>query len=173
MRVPVLKGDIPDIAEEIYKPVRTYIEHKNKTTAEDINPHYITPKMYQMRLQKIMDEYVAGVSTYFNTNGRLLEMGLNYLEMLKEDSKNLRARDLHELLRAWENCHRTRTAEAHLRHIMYREETRYPGFFYRADYPDLDDENWKVFVNSRLDPDTGEWEMKKVPHVDLVEKFYG
>jgi adenylylsulfate reductase subunit A len=56
---------------------------------------------------------------------------------------------------------------------MFRKETRYPGFFYRVDFPDLDDENWKVFVNSRMDPDTGEWEMKKVPHVDLIEKFYG
>ena len=33
-----------------------------------------------------------------------------------------------------------------------------PGFFYRVDFPDLDDENWKVFVNSRMDPETGEWE---------------
>jgi len=171
--VPELKRDITTITEEIYRPVRTYLEHKDKTTAEDINPNYITPKMYQMRLQKIMDEYVAGVSTYYNTNGILLDMGLKYLEMLKEDSKHLRAKDLHELLRAWENWHRTRTAEAHLRHIMFREETRYPGFFYRTDFPDLDDANWKVFVNSRMDPDTGEWELKKVPHIDLVEKHYG
>ena len=170
---PELKGEITAITEEIYRPVRTYLEHKDKTTAEDINPNYILPQMYQQRLQKIMDEYVAGVSTYYNTNGKLLDMGLMYLEMLKEDSKHLRAKDLHELLRAWENYHRTRTAEAHLRHIMFRKETRYPGFFYRVDFPDLDDENWKVFVNSRMDPETGEWEMKKVPHMDLIEKHYG
>lgn len=170
---PEFKVGIADLAEEIYKPVRTYLEHKDKTTAEDVNPHYITPKMFQMRLQKIMDEYVAGVSTYYNTNGKLLEMGLHYMEMLKEDSVHLRAKDLHELLRAWENYHRMRTAEMHLRHIMFREETRYPGFFYRADFPDLDEENWKCFVNSRLDPETGEWTLKKVPHKDLVEKHYG
>jgi len=170
---PDLKGDIGEITEDIYKPVRTYMAHKDKTTAEDINPHYITPKMFQQRLQKIMDEYVAGVSTYYNTNGKLLEMGLKYLTMLKEDSVNLRAKDLHELLRAWENYHRLRTAEAHLRHIMFREETRYPGFFYRVDFPELDEENWKCFVNSRMDPETGEWELKKVPHKDLIEKHYG
>jgi len=170
---PQIKGDITAVTEEIYRPVRTYLEHKDKTTAEDINPHYIVPKMYQQRLQKIMDEYVAGVSTYYSTNGKLLEMGLEYLEMLKEDSKHLRAKDLHELLRAWENYHRTRTAETHLRHIMFREETRYPGFFYRVDFPDLDEANWKVFVNSRMDPETGEWIMKKVPHKDLIEKHYG
>ncbi len=170
---PELKGAISDITEEIYKPVRNYLEHKDKTTAEDVNPHYITPRMFQQRLQKIMDEYVAGVSTYYNTNGKLLEMGLNYMEMLKEDSVHLRAKDLHELMRAWENYHRQRTAEAHLRHIMFREETRYPGFFYRADFPDLNEEDWKCFVNSKVDPETGEWEIFKRPHKDLVEKHYG
>ena len=29
------------------------------------------------------------------------------------------------------------------------------------------------FVNSRFDPDTKEWSLKKVPHVELVEKSYG
>ncbi len=170
---PSLKGNIDEIAEEIYLPVRNYFEHKDKTTAEDVNPHYITPKMFQMRIQKYMDEYVAGTSTYYQTNAIMLDIGLDHLRMLKEDSKNLRAKDLHELMRAWENYHRMWAAELHLRHIQFREETRYPGFFYRTDFPDLDEENWKCFVNSRHDPATGEWEMKKVPHVDLVEKNYG
>jgi adenylylsulfate reductase subunit A len=169
---PDLKGDINAIAEEIYKPVRNYMEHKDKTTAEDVNPHYILPRMLQMRLQKLMDEYVAGVSTYYNTNDKLLKQGLHLLTMLKEDSANMRAKDLHELMRAWENYHRIITAEAHLRHIMFREETRYPGFFYRADFPKLDDANWKCFVNSRIDPDTGDWKCFKRAHKDLVEKHY-
>jgi adenylylsulfate reductase subunit A len=170
---PALKGDLKQIAEEIYRPVRTYLEHKDKTTAEDINPFYITPRMFQMRLQKIMDEYVAGVATYYQTNGKLLEMGLHYLTMLKEDSANLRAKDLHELLRAWENYHRLWTAEAHLRHIRFREETRYPGFYWRADFPKLDEANWKVFVNSSYNPETKQWTLKKVPHKDLVPKTFG
>ncbi len=170
---PAFKDDIKEIAAQVYQPVANYLEHKDKTTAEDINPHYITPKMFQMRLQKYMDEYVAGVSTYYMTNGKLLEIGLHHIEMLKEDSVNLRAKDLHELLRAWENYHRLRTAEAHLLHIQFREETRYPGFFYRSDFPDLDEENWKCFVNSRMDPETGEWSLFKREHVDLVEKHYG
>ena len=35
-----------ELVEEIYRPVRTFLEHKDYTTAIDINPHYITPKMY-------------------------------------------------------------------------------------------------------------------------------
>ena len=41
--------------------MRNFLEHKDYTTAIDVNPNYITPKMLQIRLQKIMDEYVAGV----------------------------------------------------------------------------------------------------------------
>lgn len=170
---PALKGDVKAIAEEIYRPVRNYIEHKDKTTAEDVNPHYITPRMFQLRLQKIMDEYVAGVSTYYQTNGKLLEMATHYLGLLKEDSAHMRAKDLHELMRAWENYHRLWVGEAHMRHILFRTETRYPGFYYRADYPNLDDANWKCFVNSRFDPETKQWTLKKVPHKDLVPKTYG
>jgi adenylylsulfate reductase subunit A len=166
---PAFKADITEITEEIYKPVRNYIEHKDKTTAEDINPHYILPRMLQMRLQKLMDEYVAGTSTFYQTNKVMLDQGLHLLEMVKEDSLNMRAKDLHELLRAWENYHRVRTAEVHLRHIMFREETRYPGFFYRSDFPDLDEENWHCFVNSRMDPETGEWTMMKKDWAGLVD----
>ncbi|KAF0118281.1 MAG: dissimilatory adenylylsulfate reductase alpha subunit precursor [Rhodospirillaceae bacterium] len=170
---PEFQKSVKEITEEIYKPVRNYLEHKDKTTSEDVNPYYISPKMFQMRLQKYMDEYVAGVSTYYTTNAKMLVIGLRHLQWLKEDSANLKAKDLHELLRAWENYHRLRTAEAHLRHIQFREETRYPGFFYRADFPNLDEANWKCFVNSRMNPETGEWALKKVPHIDLVEKHYG
>ena len=170
---PAFKADIRAITEEIYRPVRNYLEHKDKTTAEDLNPYYITPRMFQMRLQKIMDEYVAGVSTYYQTNGKLLELATKYLVMLKEDSVHMRAKDLHELMRAWENYHRLWAGEAHMRHITFRTETRYPGFYYRADYPNLDDANWKCFVNSRFDPETKQWSLKKVPHKDLVPKTYG
>ena len=99
----------------------------------------------------------------------LLSEGLKYLNMLKEDSANLRAKDLHELLRAWENYHRMWTAECHLHHIMFREETRYPGFYYRADYPDLNEDEWHCFVNSRHDPETKEWSVFKREWTALVD----
>jgi len=166
---PEMARTVQELVEEIYRPVKTYLEHKDYTTAIDINPHYVTPKMLQFRLQKIMDEYCAGVSTYYQTNAKLLEICEQKLEMLKEDSLKMRAKDLHELLRAWENYHRILTAEAHMKHIQFREETRYPGFYYRADYNFIDDENWKCFVNSKYDRNTHKWEMKKVPYVQLVK----
>ena len=112
--------------------------------------------MLQFRLQKIMDEYVAGVATYYNTNDKMLAVAEEKLEMLKEDALKMRAKDLHELLRAWENYHRILTAEAHMKHIQFREESRYPGFYYRTDKNFVDEKNWHCFVNSVYDKTTQE-----------------
>jgi len=158
-----------ELVEEIYRPVRTFLQHKDYTTAIDINPHYITPKQLQFRLQKIMDEYVGGVATFYQTNAKMLEMAEKKLLMIREDSLKMRAKDLHELLRAWENYHRIIAAEAHMRHIQFRQETRYPGYYYRTDYNYIDDDNWKCFVNSRYDRNTGSWELKKVPYKQLIK----
>jgi adenylylsulfate reductase subunit A len=158
-----------ELVEEIYRPVRTFLQHKDYTTAIDINPHYITPKQLQFRLQKIMDEYVGGVATFYQTNAKMLEMAEKKLLMIREDSLKMRAMDLHELLRAWENYHRIIAAEAHMRHIQFRQETRYPGYYYRTDYNYIDDDNWKCFVNSRYDCNTGSWELKKVPYKQLIK----
>ena len=168
--VPELDTPVNDLVEEIYRPVRTFLEHKDYTTAIDINPNYITPRMLQFRLQKIMDEYVAGVATWYQTNGKMLAVAEEKLEMLKEDALKMRAKDLHELLRAWENYHRVLAAEAHMKHIQFREESRYPGFYYRMDFNFVDEKNWKCFVNSTYDRKTKKWNVFKRPHVDLVSK---
>jgi len=166
---PEMERTRDELVAEIYRPVKTFVQYKDYTTAIDINPHYITPKMLQFRLQKIMDEYVAGVATFYQTNAKMLEMAEKKLVMLREDSLKMRAKDLHELLRAWENYHRILTAEAHMRHIQFRQETRYPGYYYRTDHNYIDDENWKCFVNSRYDRNTGSWELKKVAHKHLIK----
>ena len=54
-------------------------------------------------------------------------------------------------------------AEAHARHILFREETRWPGYYYRGDFPKLDETNWKCFTTSRYDPGKNEWSLQKKP----------
>ena len=98
----------------------------------------------------------------------MLQKGLDRLKVFKEDLQKQAARDLHDLLRCWEVWDRTWCAEAHMRHMLFRPETRWPGYYYRADYPTLDDKNWKVFVNSRYDASKGEWQLEKVPFLTNV-----
>jgi adenylylsulfate reductase, subunit A len=170
---PEMERSVDELVEEIYRPVKTYLQYKDYTTAIDVNPHYITPKMLQFRLQKIMDEYVGGTSTFYQTNAKMLEVAERKLGMLKEDSLKMRAKDLHELLRAWENYHRIIAAEAHMQHIKFREETRYPGYYYRADFMRIDDDNWKCFVNSTYDRKTGAWSVKKVAYKQMIKPAPG
>ena len=161
-KVTVDAAKIDELRDMVYKPLSTFSDNQDKSTQPDINPAYILPNMFRMRLQKLMDEYAGGVSAQFATSGPNLERALELLALLKEDSVNLGARDLHELMRAWENTHRMYQAEAHVRSVLFREETRWPGYYFRSDMPKMDP-NWLCFVNCLMDPVTEEWTMKKVP----------
>ena len=90
------------------------------------------------------------------------------IEMFREDLAHLAARNRHELMRCWEVVHRTWVGEAHLRHLLHRKETRWPGYYYRSDYPDLDDANWRVFVNSKFDAANNTWEMQTKPYKNII-----
>ncbi|SHJ66297.1 adenylyl-sulfate reductase subunit alpha [Desulfofundulus thermosubterraneus] len=160
---------VEELKARVLKPLDTFEQYKGMTTDPDVNPNYIRPKQFMFRLQKIMDEYAGGVSKSFTTNKYLLERGLELLAMLKEDSEKLAAESLHELMRCWENVHRMWQAEAHIRSVLFREETRWPGYYIRADFPNLDEENWKCFVNCRWDRNTGQWEVFKRPVISIVD----
>jgi len=162
-------GRVDEIARDLWRPLLQFEEHRHETTREEINPNYLLPKQALHRLQKIMDEYGGGWGTGYMTNRPMLERGLEHLAMLREDLPNLGATDLHDLLRCWELVHRLWCGETHLRHLLYREETRWPGYYYRGDFPGLDDESWKLFANSRYNQATGQWEFSKKPYIPVVE----
>ena len=166
---PSPKLSIDEIASELYLPFEVYEKYKTYTTTPEVNPHYIGPKALQARLMKIADEYFGGCATWYMTSKTLLEAGLQKLEILKEDCNRMAAKDLHDLLRCFENYHRILSVEAHARHILFREESRYPGYYYRGDYNKIDDENWKCFTNSVYNAENNTWEMKKVPYVKMYE----
>jgi adenylylsulfate reductase subunit A len=144
---------------EILRPLDVYEKHKNETTDPEVNPNYMKPRMFMFRLQKIMDEYAGGITSQFSTNEALLKRALELLAFLKEDSDKLAAANLHELMRCWENTHRMWQADAHVRTMLFREETRWPGYYFRADRPQLDEEKWHVFANCKYDPKAGTWQV--------------
>ncbi|CAA7599836.1 adenylyl-sulfate reductase [Acididesulfobacillus acetoxydans] len=158
---------VAGLKEEIYKPFALFEENKGLTTDENVNPNYIFPKMFMFRLQKIMDEYVGGVSASFSFNQTSLDKAMELIGYLKEDSSKLVARDLNELMRVWENKHRIWQAESHVRAVAFREETRWPGYYFRTDFPEMDEENWHCFVNMKWDRETGEWSVFKRPIIDM------
>ncbi len=170
------QGDAPQVdetqirvlEEEIFRPLENYRVGRNEIVAGTVAPSYISPLQGLQRLGKLMDEYAGGVSTFYVTSEPMLNRGLELLAMLKEDLGHIGAENLHQLQRAWELHHRVLTAEAVIRHTLFRQETRWPGYYYRADHPQLDDAAWHVFTSSQYDAKTGAWQMSKLPVHHIV-----
>jgi adenylylsulfate reductase subunit A len=165
---PTLKKSKEELVDLVYMPVRNFLDNCEYTTAVDINPNYIKPNGMMYRLMKATHEYGGGTATYYMTTNKNLEIVMELLGTMREDCEKMAAGDLHELMRAWEIEHRIWTVEAHLRHIQFRKETRYPGFYYQADHPGQDDENWFCFVNSKFDPEAKKWDTFKKDYVKIV-----
>ncbi len=161
-------AQVTQLQETIWAPLETFEKSSGASTSSQVNPHYITPRQGLARLQKIMDEYAGGTSASYTTNAHTLERGIALIETLREDLAHLGARNLHELLRCWELAHRVWVGEAHMRHLLHRRETRWPGYYYRSDFPDLDDQNWRVFVNSRYDAANNSWDVFTKPYISIV-----
>jgi adenylylsulfate reductase subunit A len=116
-----------------------------------------------------MDEYVGGISAHYMTNEWGLKRGLDLLQMLKEDMEHVGAEDLHQLQRAWELNHRVLASFSVTHHTLFREETRWPGYYYRGDHMKLDDTDWHCFTLSRYDAQSDEWEMEKAPVYHIID----
>ena len=162
-------GQVSQLQESIWSPLETVECYSGASTSDQVNPHFITAKQGLARLQKIMDEYAGGTSASYTTNAPMLERGIALIETLREDLAHLGAHNLHELLRCWELAHRVWVGEAHMRHLLHRQETRWPGYYYRSDFPDLDDTNWRVFVNSKFDAGSNKWDVFTKPYVSILK----
>ena len=71
-----------DFKEVIYKPLENYTVGRNEITGGTVSPSYISPIQGLQRLQKIMDEYVGGISYNYMTNENTLKKGLELLAWL-------------------------------------------------------------------------------------------
>ena len=158
-----------DLKSTIYKPLENYEVGRNEIVGGTVSPSYILPIHGLQRLEKIMDEYAGGISNNYMTNEPLLLRGMHLLKTLQEDLDHIGAEDLHQLQRAWELRHRAIASECVVQHTLYREETRWPGYYYRGDFMKLDDENWHALTLSRRDPESGEWTLEKAPVYHIVD----
>jgi len=158
---------IGKLKETMLKPLALYEEKRAYTVSPDVNPNYISPHNFLFRLQKIMGEYVGGWETLYGTNDKLLEVALWKLAFCQEDIEKLAAKDLHELMRAWESVHRYYVGEACARTRLARKESRWPGYYYKVDYLKLDEAE-KHFINVKYDVDKKEWKVFERPMIPIL-----
>ncbi len=158
-----------DLKKAVYQPMEHYETYRNEIVGGTVSPHYILPLHGLQRLEKLMDEYAGGIGVNYMTNEPLLNRGLELMATLHEDLECLGAEDLHQLQRAWELKHRAIASECVIQHTLFRKETRWPGYYYRGDHMQLDDENWHCLTLSHRDPESGEWTMEKAPVYHIVD----
>lgn len=167
-RPEVDEAQVESLRETIFAPLARFAGTADRVTHGSVHPDLLYPDQGLHRLEKIMDEYGGGVGSSYSTNEPLLERGLAQMRHLRQDLGSLGAHDLHQLSRAWELDHRVLTAEAVLHHTRFRTETRWPGYYYRSDFPKIDDEKWHCFVNSTYDTATGDWTVFTRPYHALI-----
>lgn len=128
----------------------------------------VRPREIEEELQKMMDEYAGGIGTFYEMDEKRLLVARRMLQKLKEQTKHLIAENLHELMLAHDVIDRIDVAQVLVEHLIFRRETRWPGYQTRLDHPKLDDDNWLCFVNSRRELKTGEIKVFKVPYEQVV-----
>jgi adenylylsulfate reductase subunit A len=161
--------EVDNLRKIIFQPLDNYRVGRNEIVAGTVSPSYLLPIHGLQRLEKIMDEYVGGIGTTYMTNGKLLERALELLGMLQEDMAHIGAEDLHQLQRTWELQHRLLASLSVTHHTLFREETRWPGYYYRGDFMKLDDQDWHCFTLSRYDRRSGGWAMEKAPVYHIID----
>ena len=91
----------------------------------------------------------------------LLKAALAYVGELRDHHMPLlRAADMHELRLAHETRNMIISAEMKLKASIMRTESRCSH--YRLDYPELDDKNWRAWINIYKGPD-GSMKLEKQP----------
>lgn len=128
----------------------------------------VSPLEMRERLQRLMDEYAGGSSQFYRTNEERLDYALKHIKMLQNQVQFLYAKDLHDLMQAHETIDRVDVSEAVCHHLKARKETRWAGWQTRSDYPEVDNENFDCFVESRRDPQTGEVVTFTRPYEQIV-----
>jgi len=163
----VSDATINKLKEIVFRPINLFKEKCAFTTSADVNPNFISPNGFLFRLQKIMGEYAGGWETLYGTNDKMLETAIWKLSFVGEDAEKIGAKNLHELMRAWEAIHRYWVGESCVRTRLARKESRWPGYYYKFDYLKLD-EGQRHFVNVKYDVDKKEWKVIERPMIPIV-----
>ena len=132
---------ISDQAETI---VQEYEKIRNSS-----QPLFSTEELEEA-MQKVMDEYAGGISSYYQYNEKQLDLAEEKVKQLQKLSEEIGAADMHELLFAYELKERLLVCQALIAHLKNRKETRWHSFNENLDYPDTDSRYFK-YINSKLE----------------------
>ena len=128
----------------------------------DTDEKMFTYEAIEEAMQKVMDNYAGGISTYYQFNEKQLELAKEKIEQLQKLVWHISAHDMHELMFVYEVKERLTVALSVIAHLKDRKETRWHSFAENLDYPEKS-KDWEIFVNSKM----VDGELKMI-HRDLV-----
>ncbi len=106
----------------------------------------LSPAQVEYKLRRMVNDYLQPPKVT-----RKMEIGLQRFEEIAEDLQFLHARNPHELMRAAEVSVIRDCAEMAARASLFRTESRWGLYHYRADYPTRNDAEW--FCHTHLKKD--------------------
>lgn len=110
------------------------------------NEHGLPPEQVKYKLRRMVNDYLQPPKTR-----QKMEIGLRRFEEIKVDIAQMRANNPHELMRAAEVSVIRDCAEMAARASLFRTESRWGLYHYRADFPQKNDQDW--FCHAHLKKD--------------------
>ncbi|MDO6456301.1 FAD-binding protein [Celeribacter halophilus] len=144
VETPVIRDErLGEITDEILAPLRREAGY---------GPAWVTQTLQGI----IIPNFVLYIK-----KGTMMQAALAYVEELRDHhAPMLRAANMHELRLAHETRNMILSAEMKLRASLMRTESRCSH--YRLDYPEVDDENWRAWINIYQGTD-GAMQLEKQP----------
>jgi len=116
----------------------------------------IPPAELEETFHNVMDKYAGGATANYELTEPKLQIARKKIRELTGKLEFLSARNRHELVSCLELIDRFDVAKVLIEHLIYRQETRWPCYQSRVDFPERDDTNWLKFVNSVYNPTDGQ-----------------
>ena len=122
----------------------------------------LTPNEMEYKTRRMVNDYLQPPKIT-----RKMEIGLRRFAEVREDLQQLVARDPHELMRALELQSILDCAEMAATASLYREESRWGLYHYRADFPERNQADWFCHTQLKKD-DLGGMQCHKRPVAPYV-----
>lgn len=108
----------------------------------------IPPHQVEYKLRRLVNDYLQPPKVT-----RKMEIGLERFAEIRQDLEQICAEDPHELMRANEVSFILDCAEMAAHASLYRTESRWGLYHYRVDYPETDNTEWFVHVQTQKGED--------------------
>lgn len=121
----------------------------------------------EYKLRRFVNDYLQPPKTR-----QKMEIGLRRFEEIKQDIAQISASNPHELMRAAEVSVIRDCAEMAARASLYRTESRWGLYHYRADFPEKNNDDWFCHAHLKKDAQGNMTSFKKPiePYVVAIEK---